>query len=61
MKKSVFALATGFLTAAIFAYNPPAGGQSIFNISSPTQLTSASSAAGGGIFYPGPDSGAFQF
>ena len=60
MKKSVFALATGFLTAAIFAYNPPAGGQSIFNISSPTQLTSASSAAGGGIFYPGPDSVAFN-
>ena len=60
MKKSVFVLATTFFTAALFAYNPPAGGQSIFNISSPTQLTSASSAAGGGIFYPGPDSVAFN-
>lgn len=60
MKKSVFVLATSFFTVALFAYNPPAGGQSIFNISSPTQLTSASSAAGGGIFYPGPDSVAFN-
>lgn len=60
MKKSVFALAASLFSAALFAYNPPAGGQSIFNISSPTQLTSASSAAGGGIFYPGPDSIAFN-
>ncbi|MCR5290369.1 MAG: hypothetical protein K6E51_10285 [Treponema sp.] len=33
--------------AGLFAYNPPAGGENIFGISSPFQLTSAQSAAGG--------------
>ncbi len=60
MKKVVLYSAVFFVCTAAFCYNPPAGGQSLFNVSSPTQLTSASSAAGGGIFYPGPDSMAFN-
>lgn len=60
MKKIIACTAVSMISAVLFAYNPPAGGQNLFNISSPTQLTSASSAAGGGIFYPGPDSIAFN-
>lgn len=60
MKRMIAVCAVASMTAALFAYNPPAGGQSLFNLSSPTQLTSASSAAGGGIFMPGPDSIAFN-
>lgn len=60
MKKILFAIFATLSSALLFAYNPPAGGQSLFNISSPTQLSSASSVAGGGIFYPGPDSIAFN-
>lgn len=60
MKRMVAVCAVASMTAALFAYNPPAGGQSLFNLSSPTQLTSASSVAGGGIFMPGPDSIAFN-
>lgn len=60
MKKIIACAAVSMVSAALFAYNPPAGGQNLFNLTSPTQLTSASSAAGGGIFYPGPDSIAFN-
>ena len=60
MKKLLMVFAVTLISAFVFAYNPPAGGQNLFNLSSPTQLTSASSAAGGGIFYPGPDSIAFN-
>lgn len=60
MKKVFIAILVYFLSITIFAYNPPAGGQSLFNLSSPTQLTSASSSAGGAIFMPGPDSIAFN-
>ncbi|MDE5897877.1 MAG: hypothetical protein K2H09_01230 [Treponemataceae bacterium] len=60
MKRLLIFAAALCAAPALFAYNPPAGGQSMFVLSSPTQLTSASSAAGGGIFAPGPDSIAFN-
>lgn len=60
MKKILTSCAAFSITAALFAYNPPAGGQSLFNLSSPLSLSSASSAAGGGIFMPGPESIAFN-
>lgn len=60
MKKMLASCAALSVSAALFAYNPPAGGQSLFNLSSPLSLTSASSAAGGGIFMPGPESIAFN-
>lgn len=60
MKKIFCLCMVTLISVSLFAYNPPAGGQSLFNISSPTQLVSASSVAGGGIFYPGPDSIAFN-
>ncbi len=62
MKKITMAVAVMFTAAFIFAdnFNPPVGGHNLYNISSPTQLTSASSSAGGGIFLAGPDSIAFN-
>lgn len=60
MKKHFFTAAALFMAAYVFAYNPPVGGQTLFNLSSPTQLASASSCAGGGIFMPGADSIAFN-
>lgn len=60
MKKMVFAVTMLWGAVFVSAYNPPAGGQSLFNLSSPTQLASASSCAGGGIFLPGSDSIAFN-
>lgn len=60
MKKSILAAALLGLSASLFAYNPPAGGQNINNLSSPYQLTSASSAAGGGLFSAQPGSIAFN-
>lgn len=60
MKKIITGALALFLAAGLSAYNPPAGGQSMYVLSSPLQLTSASSAAGGAIFYPGPYSAAFN-
>lgn len=60
MKRLFFTAAAFFMAAYVFAYNPPVGGQTLFNLSSPTQLASASSCAGGGIFMPGADSIAFN-
>lgn len=37
-------------TASLFAYNPPAGGQNLFRLSSPELLTEASSSAGGAFY-----------
>ena len=45
---------------SLYAYNPPAGGENLFGISSPAQLTSASSAAGGAFFDITPSSIAFN-
>lgn len=60
MKKLFWCVPAALLAAELFAYNPPAGGQKMPTLSSPVQLTSASSAAGGAIFYPGPYSIAFN-
>lgn len=60
MKKIFLVIAALWSAAFLAAYNPPAGGQSLFNLSSPTQLASASSCAGGGLFLPGADSIAFN-
>ena len=58
MKKLIMGFAAFFSAALIFAdtYNPPVGAQNLYNLSSPTQLTSASSSAGGAIFMPGAES-----
>ncbi|MBR1537544.1 MAG: hypothetical protein IJ630_11465 [Treponema sp.] len=57
MKKILGALfAAALLSANLFAYNPPAGGQNILRLSSPNLMTGASSAAGGGIYNVTPSS-----
>ncbi|MBR7064769.1 MAG: hypothetical protein IKI31_06465 [Treponema sp.] len=48
---SVFCIST-----ILFAYNPPVGGESLDTLTTPTALTYANSATGGGIFSAGPDS-----
>lgn len=60
MKKILFAFLAICFCGAVFAFNPPVGGNQLFNLSSPTQMTSASSVAGGGIFMPSPASIAFN-
>ena len=60
MKRLIVCVAAFFAAAVLSAYNPPAGGQSMYTLSAPTQLSSASSVAGGGIYYPAPDSIAFN-
>ncbi len=62
MKKIILKIVVFVLAAFAFAdtFNPPVGAHNIYNLSSPTQLASASSAAGGGIFMPGPDAIAFN-
>lgn len=61
MSKRIFtAAAAALLASAASAYNPPVGGEALDRLSSPTQLTSGASAAGGGLFTAGPDSIAFN-
>lgn len=51
MKKMLGAvLASAVCGAALFAYNPPAGGQNVLRLTEPQLITGAHSAAGGGIF-----------
>ena len=56
MKRIIMASVAILSAALVFAYNPPVGSQNLFNLSSPTILTSATSSAGGGIFMPGAES-----
>lgn len=42
--------------AVLFSYNPPAGGQNLFKISSPELLTGANSCAGGAFYSVSADS-----
>lgn len=61
--KKIILVSAAFLSAALIfpnTYNPPVGAQNLFNLSSPTQISSASSSAGGGIFMPGADSIVFN-
>jgi hypothetical protein len=60
LKKNVAAFVFMLAAFSVFAYNPPAGGENLFGISSPSQLTSASSAAGGGLFSVTPSSIVFN-
>lgn len=43
---------TLLMVVSLYAYNAPVGGETLFNLSSPTVLTNASSAAGGSIYLP---------
>lgn len=57
MKKLLGALFAGaLLSANIFAYNPPAGGQNILKLTSPQLIYGANSAAGGALFGTTPSS-----
>lgn len=57
MKKIlVAALCSALVVSAASAYNPPVGGENLFELASPRLLTGASSAAGGGLFSAGSDS-----
>ena len=57
MKKILSAVfASLAATAALFAYNPPAGGQNSLRITEPQILAGANSAAGGGLFGATPAS-----
>jgi hypothetical protein len=60
IKKIAAVIAAACTTAVLSAYNPPVSGESLDRLSSPTQLTSGSSAAGGGLFSAGPDSIVFN-
>lgn len=56
LKAKLFILYLVFLmlfSFNLYSYNAPVGGQTYFNMSSPTQFTSAGSCAGGGLFMPG--------
>lgn len=56
MLKKIMASLAFCAGAALYAYNPPAGGQNLLRISSPELLTEGSSAAGGAIFSVSTDS-----
>ncbi len=57
MKKIALSIVFGALmTASLAAYNPPAGGESLFNLSSPKNLSGGATAAGGPIFSATADS-----
>lgn len=56
MKKVLIIILATFMSALSFAYNPPAGGQSLWTLASPTLLTSANSSAGGAVFMPSAES-----
>ena len=49
-------LASVLLSAGLFAYNPPAGGQNVLRLTEPQLIFGANSAAGGGIFTATPAS-----
>lgn len=56
MKKILGAAAAFALVSALFAYNPPAGGQNVLRLSEPQLLAGGNSAAGGGLFGATPAS-----
>ncbi|MFA6856162.1 MAG: hypothetical protein WCR31_03040 [Treponema sp.] len=60
VKKIIAGAVSVFVPAVLFAYNPPVSGESLDRLTSPAQLTSASSSAGGGLFSAGPDSIVFN-
>lgn len=56
MKKILGTVLASFAAAALFAYNPPAGGQNALRFTEPQVLAGANSAAGGGLFGATPAS-----
>jgi len=57
MKKiAIFALAASLVLSAAHAYNPPAGAEDMFLLSSPKTLSGAVPVTGGNFLFAGPDS-----
>lgn len=57
MKRFLIAVvAIVLITFSASAYNPPINGDVFYELSSPRQLTNASSVTGGALFYAGPES-----
>ena len=57
MKKiALGALMAVLCLSAVSAYNPPAGGESLYELSSPSALSGQNSVAAGGIYKIGPES-----
>jgi len=57
MKKILgIALVAGLMVSAVSAYNPPAGWEDIYDLSSPSALSGEVNTAGGGIYKVGPES-----
>ena len=57
MKRMLGAIAVMSVIAfSAAAYNPPVNGDVFYELSSPRQLTNASSVTGGALFYAGPES-----
>ncbi|MBP5520160.1 MAG: hypothetical protein J6X84_06240 [Treponema sp.] len=55
-KKLLTFIAAGFVLTAVYAYNPPAGGENLEQIASPANLSLANSVTGGALFNAGADS-----
>lgn len=56
MYVAMYAALAAYMCAALAAYNPPPGGNRLESLTSPTQMTSASSTAGGALFTASPES-----
>lgn len=57
MKKiATLALAVGVLLSVVYAYNPPAGAEDMFLLSSPKTLSGSVPVTGGNFTFAGPDS-----
>ena len=57
MKKLLFTFfAAGMLLTAAYSYNPPAGGEDLNLLGSPSNLSGANSVTGGALFDAGADS-----
>lgn len=56
MKKILSAVLAFAAASALFAYNPPAGGQNLLRLSEPQLLAGGNSTAGGGLFGVTPSS-----
>ncbi|MBO4319318.1 MAG: hypothetical protein J5857_02495 [Treponema sp.] len=50
MKKTALLAVFSLFTAALFAYNPPFGGENLYKLTNPTLITGGDSASGGPLF-----------
>src|SRR5574344_77140 len=61
MNKKILALVAAVsAAAALFAYNPPVGGESVYRLTDPNMLTDAGSASGGPLYTVVPGSITFN-